>query len=67
MQRFNQKVFGNMVPDKAGVYVMHSDVLKMMQGAVKYVVDHREDIQNGVNDYGELKPLLEMVIGKGNS
>ena len=39
----------------------------MMQSTVGYVMNHKDDILNGVGDFGDLKPLLEMVIGKGNS
>ena len=67
MQRFKEKVFGNMLKDDGGSFVMHTEVLEMMQSSVKYVMDHKNEILAGDGDFGELKPLLEMVIGKGNS
>ena len=67
MKRYKEKAFGNMQEDDKGVFVLHTEALEMVQSSVQFVVNHKEDILNGVDDFGKLKPLLELVIGKGNS
>lgn len=67
MIRYNEKDLFNMIESKTGAFVSYTDVIEMMQPALKFVLDHTDDITNDVGDFGELKPLLEMVRGKGNS
>ncbi len=56
-----------MVESKDGGYILHSDAMAAFSDYLKFVLVHADDIENDVNDFGELKPMLEMVRGKGNS
>lgn len=67
MKAYKEKVFGNMQQDKEGIFVLKSDVLLMMGGMIDYVIAHSDDIKDGVDDFGGLKSVLEMVRGKGDS
>lgn len=64
MKRFKQKVFGNMQEDKDGTLVLHTEVLEMMQQSIQYAIDHKDEIFNSVGDFGKLRPLLELAVGK---
>jgi len=55
------------MPDQSGVFVLKSDALEMISKQCGFVIDHAEDIENEVGDFGKLKDLLELVRGVGNS
>jgi len=70
MNRYKSKELAAMVQHVEGEFVLYTDavealneVLKTVKGAMEFAVDHEEDILTGVNDYGDLKPLLDMVKG----
>jgi hypothetical protein len=31
----------------------------------EYVLGHRSDIEHGINDFGDLKPVLDWIVGIG--
>jgi len=41
-------------------------VIQSMEPVLKWVMAHEEDIENDINDFGELKPVLDMLKRKVN-
>lgn len=70
MNRYNPSRSGRMNKHLAGVYVTFNDAASALELAINsiepviaYVKAHREDIENKVNDFESLQPLLDMVDG----
>ena len=61
MKRFKSKTSFGMKEDSNGKYVLFDDAAEVLRVAIDYAIAHKDDIENGVDDFGELKPLLEMV------
>ena len=38
--------------------------VKSITAIVNFLIDHKDDIKNSVNDFGELKPVYEQFICK---
>lgn len=66
MKRFKPKNTPGLKEDPEGGFVRFDDACKAMSTALAYALVHKYDIDNDINDFGNLKPLLEMVesIGK---
>ena len=59
MKRYKAKRVLDVVEDPGGDLVKYIDALEMMHVAIQFVMDHAEDIQNDVDDFGNLRPMLE--------
>lgn len=66
MRRFKPKITLDMQEDKDGQYILFSDAAEAMQSALLYAIRHQEDIEGDVDDFGELKPLLDMAKSAGS-
>ena len=61
MKRYKIPAIFNPQEDKNGEFVLFLDALEAMQGAIMFAARHQEDIDNDVNDFADLKPLLAMI------
>ena len=61
MKRYKEKVFGSIQESKDGIFVLHTEVLEMMMPTLQFVLNHREEIENGDGDFGDLALLLAMI------
>jgi len=66
MKRYKSKTVFDMVEDKDGSFVRFSDAAEAMQSALMFAIQHQEDIEGDINDFGELKPLLDMAKSAGS-
>jgi len=41
-------------------------VIQSMEPVLKWVIAHEDDIENDINDFGELKPVLDILKRKVN-
>ncbi len=74
MDRYNPSRSGRMNKHLAGKYVTFDDAagavelaIKSIEQVLEFVKAHEEDIENDINDFGELKPMLDMVNGTNKS
>ncbi len=61
MKRFKPPAAINIPEDPEGVFCLYSETEEVLQCALEFVVSHADDIENDINDFGELMPLLKMV------
>lgn len=66
MKRYKSKTVFDMVEDKDGSFVRFADAAEAMQSALLFAIHHQEDIEGDINDFGELKPLLDMAKSTGS-
>lgn len=67
MIRYKEKTLFNMEQAPDGVFILHSDAMQAYSDYLQFVFKHADDIEKGVDDFGDLKPMLEMVRGIGSS
>lgn len=70
MNRYNPSRSGRMNKHLAGKYVTFDDAagavelaVKSIESALEFIQAHADDIENDINDFGGLKPVLDMVTG----
>lgn len=70
MNRYNPSRSGRMNKHLAGKYVTFNDAAEALKlaldsigPALEFIQAHAEDIENDINDFGDLKPVLDMVTG----
>lgn len=67
MIRYKEENLFSMKEDDNGAYVLHMDVVQALSSYYNFVLSHSDDIEDEVDDFGDLKPILELVRGMGNS
>jgi len=61
MKRYKTKTVFDIQEDDEGAFVLYSDAIESMQAGLMFAMAHQEDIEADINDFGVLKPLLDMV------
>jgi len=64
MKRYKILAICNPLPDENGEFVLFADACEAMQNAIMFAAKHAEDIENDVDDFGDLKHLLDMIPRK---
>ncbi len=67
MRRFKPKRVLDIQQDPEGPFVLYADAIEAMQAGLSFALAHREDIDADINDFGVLKPLLDMVRAGGKT
>ena len=61
MKRYKSKNIFDIREDKDGVFVLYTETLEILSGAIGFAIKHREEIENDVDGFGELQPVLDMI------
>jgi hypothetical protein len=64
MKRYKAKNIFDITEDNNGHLVLYADVLELMQIPLQFAIDHMDDIENDVDGFGDLMPLVEFIKGK---
>jgi len=63
MKRFKMPEVHALQESENGSLVLYADAVEAMQSMVMFAINHADDINAGVGDFGDLKPLLDMISG----
>lgn len=61
MKRYTAKDIFLMQETANGPFVLYTEVLEMISPLLQFVINHREEIESGKGDFGDLAMLLAMV------
>jgi len=64
MKRFKMPEVHALQESENGSLVLYADAVEAMQSMVMFAISHADDINAEVNDFGDLKPVLDMVTLK---
>lgn len=67
MKRYKIPPAVSIKENSEGEFVLYMDALEAMHVMIQFALNHAEDITNGVNDFGDLKPVLDMMPPQNES
>ncbi len=67
MKRYRGKSVLDISEHKDGEFVLYADVLECMEVMIMYTLRYKDEIDDEVDDFGHLKPILDMIRGQGKA
>lgn len=61
MKRYQPLATMSIPENEEGVFCLFSDTVELLQCAIKFAMEHAEEIKSDTDGFGTLKPILAMI------